>query len=336
MDYHILEIDSFELSNGKRFNIQLSYQLFGQELFTAPIVLVNHSLTGDSNVTGESGWWQSVVGPEHIIDTNHYTILAFNIPGNGFADLDEAFTEYYKQFKAKDIARIFSIGLDQLKIDNLFAIIGGSVGGGLVWELASIRPELADHLVPVAADWKATDWLIANCHIQDDILNHSSQPIEDARKHAMTFYRTPESFTEKFQRQKEADGFKVESWLNHHAHRLQDRFKLSAYKMMNQILKTVQVTDDNQEFINIAKTIRGHIHIITIDSDLLFKSDQNWATFVDLKSVKENVSIGEIKSIHGHDAFLIEHGQLSKLLKPIFDQKKIKNDNNKLSYIRHW
>jgi homoserine O-acetyltransferase len=45
---------------------------------------------------------------------------------------------------------------------------------------------------------KATDWLIANCFLQEQILNNSSKPIQ--MQHAMLCYRTPESFAAKFQR----------------------------------------------------------------------------------------------------------------------------------------
>jgi len=151
----------------------------------------------------------------------------------------------------------------------------------------------------------------------------------------MTFYRTPESFTEKFNRTKATPSiYNVESWLNHHGEKLNERFKLSAYKMMNHILKTVDITDGQDSFLEVAKKIEGHIHIITIDSDLFFKSSENWKTFVDLKTVKNNVTIGEIKSIHGHDAFLIEYQQLNRLLKPIFDQHLKKNDSFQPFYIQ--
>ena len=201
----------------------------------------------------------------------------------------------------------------------MFATIGGSVGGGLAWELAALRPNLIEHLIPVATDWKSTDWLIANCHIQDAILNNSTQPLEDARMHAMTLYRTPESLTQKFSRTKKNESlFNVESWLNHHGKKLNDRFILSAYKMMNQILRTIDITEDQGDFLEVAKEISSTIHIVTINSDLFFKPDENWTTFVELKTVKDNVEIKEIKSLHGHDAFLIEFDQLSKFLKPIF------------------
>ena len=77
-------------------------------------------------------------------------------------------------------------------------MIGGSVGGGIAWEMIAIEPKLTQNLIAIATDWKSTDWLIANCYLQEKILNNSRNPIEDARIHAMMCYRTPESFKEKY------------------------------------------------------------------------------------------------------------------------------------------
>ena len=157
---HII-IPSFTTESGAQFqNIELSYQLFGQPLGNAPVVLVNHALTGNSNVAGENGWWSEIIGDEKTIDTQKYTVLAFNIPGNGF---DGFVIDDYKSFIARDIARIFLIGLKELKIKKLFALIGGSLGGGIAWEMMVLNPQLTQHFIPVATDWKSTDWLIANC-----------------------------------------------------------------------------------------------------------------------------------------------------------------------------
>jgi len=319
-----IKIPKYNTESGKTIDIRLSYQTFGKTLYDAPIVLVNHALTANSNVTGEQGWWNDLIGDTKCIDTNLYTVLAFNIPGNGYDNKSENLIENYKDFTARDIAKFFALGLEQLKIEQLFAVIGGSVGGGIAWELAALKPDLIAHLIPVATDWKSTDWLIANCHIQDAILNHSSEPLADARMHAMTLYRTPESLTQKFERTKKTNAlYNIESWLNYHGHNLNNRFNLSAYKMMNQILRTIDITEGRNDFLEVASKITSSIHIITINSDLFFKAEENWSTYVDLKSVKENVTIHEIKSIHGHDAFLIEFDQLARFLKPIF---KIKAD----------
>jgi homoserine O-acetyltransferase len=48
------------------------------------IVLVNHALTGNSQVVGDTGWWNDLIGVNKTIDTTKYTVLAFNVPGNGF------------------------------------------------------------------------------------------------------------------------------------------------------------------------------------------------------------------------------------------------------------
>ena len=319
---HYIHIDDFINEKGNSSSIKLSYQTFGKNLDEAPIVLVNHALTGNSNVCGEDGWWKELIGEDKCIDTNTYSILTFNIPGNGIDGLTENLIDNYKDFNARDITKIFALGLQQLNINSLFAVIGGSVGGGIAWELASLKPNLIEHMIPIAADWKSTDWLIANCYIQDNILNNSSKPLSDARIHAMTLYRTPESLAKKFGRtKKDIELYNVESWLHYHGKVLNKRFQLSAYKMMNQVLRTIDITHNRGNFLEVASTIKSHIHIITINSDLFFKAEENWNTYVELKRIKENVTIGEIKSIHGHDGFLIEYDQLSTLLEPIFQSK---------------
>jgi homoserine O-acetyltransferase len=297
--------------------IKLSYQTFGKALGTAPIVLVNHALTGNSDVAGEHGWWLDLVGDNKVIDTKLYTILSFNIPGNGF---DGFVIDNYKDFVARDVAELFLIGLEELKTGKLFAVVGGSLGGGIAWEMAVLKPNLAEHLVVIATDWKSTDWLIANCQIQEQFLLNSKHPVHDARMHAMLCYRTPESFKERFQRTKNEDLeiFNVESWLLHHGKKLQERFQLSAYKLMNQLLRTIDVTKGRDENFNVLENIEANIHIIGVDSDLFFTAEENRETQKQLALTHPNVTYSEIHSVHGHDAFLMEYEQLEEIIEGIF------------------
>lgn len=313
-----LTLQNFTTESGAFYaGLNLSFQVFGAELHTAPIVLVNHALTGNSQVVGENGWWNDLIGEHKTIDTTKYTILAFNVPGNGF---DGFSIENYSDFNTRDIARIFIEGIRFLEIKKLYAIIGGSVGGGIAWEMVALEPKITQHLIPIATDWKSTDWLIANCFLQEQILKNSSKPIEDARTHAMLCYRTPESFAAKFQRttNEELAVFNVESWLLHHGEKLQKRFQISSYKMMNQLLKTIDITRNSDSFEDITSKIEADIHIIGINSDLFFTANENKATYEELKKYKNKVSYQEIVSIHGHDAFLIEYKQLHNLLQDIF------------------
>lgn len=317
-------IQEFITESGASYHsIPLHFTLAGQPLHSAPIVLVNHALTGNSQVTGENGWWNDLIGEGKTIDTSVYTILAFDVPGNG---TNSFLIENYLDFTARDIAKIFIEGVKALQIEKLFAIIGGSVGGGIAWEILALAPNITENLIPIASDWKSTDWLIANCFLQEQILNNSSKPIEDARIHAMLCYRSPESFKEKFQRtiNQELLIFNIESWLAHHGKKLQKRFQLSSYKLMNQLLKTIDITRNSESFENLLSQTKASIHIVGINSDLFFTAKENVETYEELKKFKDNVFYSEIDSVHGHDAFLIEYKQLDHLLADIFKAETIK------------
>ncbi|MEO8237450.1 MAG: alpha/beta fold hydrolase [Flavobacterium sp.] len=319
-----INIQNFTTENGALYRtLPLSFTFFGLPLHSAPVILVNHALTGNSQVTGENGWWNDLIGEGKTIDTKKYTILSFNVPGNG---IDSFVIENYQDFTTRDIARIFLKGIETLKIEQVYAIIGGSVGGGIAWEMLALEPNITENLIPIATDWKSTDWMIANCFLQEQILNNSSKPIEDARIHAMLCYRSPESFKEKFQRTVNEDLsiFNIESWLLHHGEKLQKRYQLASYKLMNQLLKTIDITRNSADFETLMSKTNANIHIIGINSDLFFTPKENQETFRELKKFKDNVFYSEINSIHGHDAFLIEYKQLDHLLADIFKAETIK------------
>ena len=90
--------------------------------------------------------------------------------------------------------------------------------------------------------------------------------------HAMLCYRTPASFEVCFDRSKTQDLqlFNIESWLLHHGEKLQGRFHLSAYKLMNQLLRTIDISSLNVAVSTTLSSIKSEIVMIGIDSDLFF------------------------------------------------------------------
>ncbi|PVX52292.1 homoserine O-acetyltransferase [Balneicella halophila] len=303
----------FTTEKGTRYpELSVSFQIFGKKLYSAPIVLVNHALTGNSDVVSEKkGWWKEIVGEGKLIDLNKYTVIALNIPGNGY---DNIFFNNYKDFSVKDIAEIFYSVLAELNVQKLHAIIGGSLGGSIAWQIACLYPSFSEYIVPIASDWKATDWVIGHSAIQENILLNSKQPLEDARKMAMLFYRTPASFTQKFNRTKTEDKlqFNVESWLNHHGKKLNERYKLKAYLLMNHLLTTIRIEEDD------LSQIQSKIVQIAVNSDLYYVADENIKTQKILNQKGIENEYYEIQSIHGHDAFLIEHQQITNFLQHVF------------------
>ncbi|SIT21284.1 alpha/beta fold hydrolase [Chryseobacterium gambrini] len=301
---------SYRTYSQKEYNIPLSYQLFGKDLFSAPIILVNHALTGNSNVSGEKGWWKQLVGEHQVIDTDQYTVLCFNIPGNGF---DDFFIDECEDFTPSDIANIFLKGLEILNIKSLHAIIGGSLGGGIGWEMLVKKPHLAEIFIPVACDFKTHDWLHAQCLVQKFLLNQNDEPLQKARIHAMLCYRTPESLNSRFQNRysEEKQRLESEDWLVYHGKALNERFSLKSYKLMNHLLMNINTNEEHLE------KIQARMHMISVDTDLFFPASEIRMCFEKLKEKNKDVFYHEITSVHGHDAFLMEYKQLNTIIKNI-------------------
>ena len=113
-----LDFPHYKTLSGGLMDLKISYKSFGCPLGTAPVVLVNHSLTGNADVTGEEGWWPQIIGPDKLIDTQVYSVLAFNFPGNGD---DSYLIEDYEQLVLRDIAFLVKEALDKLEIQKLYA-----------------------------------------------------------------------------------------------------------------------------------------------------------------------------------------------------------------------
>lgn len=301
---------SYRTDSQKEYNIPLSYQLFGKDLFSAPIILVNHALTGNSNVSGEKGWWKQLIGEHQVIDTEQYTVLCFNIPGNGF---DDFFIDECEDFTPSDIANIFLKGLEILNIKSLHAIIGGSLGGGIGWEMLVKNPHLAEIFIPVACDFKTHDWLHAQCLVQKFLLNQNDEPLQKARIHAILCYRTPESLNSRFQNRysEEKQRLESEDWLVYHGKALNERFSLKSYKLMNHLLMNINANEEHLE------KIQARMHMISVDTDLFFPPSEIRMCFEKLKEKNKDVFYHEITSVHGHDAFLMEYKQLNTIIKNI-------------------
>ncbi len=313
-----IEVKNVQIYSGREVDFHLSYQNFGQDINQFPVVVVNHSLTGNSNVSGQNGWWKDLIGKNKLIDTDRFAVLAFNIPGNCFG---KEKNEFLDDLILGDVAKAFNKAISQLGINRVHSLIGGSVGGGLVWEMGALNPELFQNLIPIAANYKSSDWLLANTYLQSKLLENSSDPIVDARIHAMLTYRNPLSLNKKFQNETDGLSRKVTNWLDFHGDTLKNRFELDAYKTMNKFLSSIDIeTYANSNIENLIKKIKSNVYIISINTDLLFTDYELRETYKKLSLIKDNIYYYQIKSNHGHDAFFIEFDQIKNFLKDCYKE----------------
>ena len=80
---------------------------------------------------------------------------------------------------------------------------------------------------------------------------------------------------------------------------------------MNHLLMNINAEETQLE------KIEARMHMISVDTDLFFPASEIRMCFEKLTKKKENVFCHEIKSIHGHDAFLMEYKQLNNIIKNI-------------------
>ena len=314
LNYH--KFENFKLSSGENVSVSLSYQTFGLQLGKGPLVVVNHSLTGDSNISGDNGWWSELIGSKKMINTDKFCVMCINIPGNiqekrGF--------NYGNKWILSDVAKLFVQLLKNLGVRKVHSLIGGSIGGGLVWEMGLLDENFFENLIPVAADYKASDWLISNTYFQNLILKNSKNPVFDARVHAMLSYRNPKSINRRFKiKSNDLNERKVIDWLNHHGNKLKEKFSLKSYIHMNHLLSSIGYNYENK-FLKLITKNKSKIHLVGVNSDLLFPNFEIENTYNLLSTIKRNIYYYQIQSDHGHDAFLIEFKQMKNKLNHIFE-----------------
>lgn len=142
-------------------NVNLAYETWGTLNSTRDnVVVICHALTGNAHVSGNDGWWNGVVGPKQVIDTEKYFVIAVNALGgcNGssgpttLASDGKPYGLYFPLVTVRDMVRSQIMLLDILDIPRVELVIGASLGGMQAWEWAILGQSRVGHTVVIAAD----------------------------------------------------------------------------------------------------------------------------------------------------------------------------------------
>ena len=122
-------------------NFALAYQTYGElNNEKSNTILVCHALSGDQYLagphplTGKLGWWELVVGPGKLLDTDRYFIICTNILGGCMGTVGpKEINPHTKRFwgldfpviTIRDMVNAQAMLLDHLHIEKLFCAIGG-------------------------------------------------------------------------------------------------------------------------------------------------------------------------------------------------------------------
>ncbi len=327
-------------------DFQIAYETWGQlNAYKSNAVLVCHALTGDQYVIGTNpvtmkpGWWETLLGPGKPIDTNKYFVICANILGGcmgttGPASLDpKTGRPYGLNFPVITISDMVNAQvrlIDHFGVDQLFAVIGGSMGGMQVLDWAVNHKERCFAAMPIATAARHSSQNIAFHEVgrqavmadpewcRGDYLNQGRVPTKGlavARMAAHITYLSEEALHHKFGRNLQnrdtrtfsfdAD-FQVESYLRHQGSTFVDRFDANAYLYITRAMDYFEIAAAHGDVLaNAFKGTKTRFLVVSFTSDWLYPTRESRDIVQALNAVAANVSFVEIESNKGHDAFLL-------------------------------
>jgi homoserine O-acetyltransferase/O-succinyltransferase len=326
---------------------QIAYQTYGElNAARSNAVLVCHALTGDQHVanpnpvTGKSGWWETIIGPGKIVDTDRFFVICSNVIGGclgstGPASLNPATGKPYgldlPVITIRDMVRAQAMLVDHFGIDRLLAVIGGSMGGMQVLEWAASYPERVFSAMPIATGARHTSQNIAFHEVGRQAImadpewsagryieagKKPEKGLAVARMAAHITYLSEAALHRKFGRNLQdrdsltfgfdAD-FQIESYLRHQGMSFVDRFDANSYLYMTRAMDYFDLAADHGG--RLADAFAGtdtRFCLVSFTSDWLFPTAESRQVVHALNAAGASVSFVEIETDRGHDAFLLD------------------------------
>jgi len=359
----------FALETGGLLNdITVEYETYGilnSEKSNA--ILVIHALSGDAHAAGwdanwkedgrpwngkKPGWWDSVIGPGKALDTDKFFIICSNGLGSCFGttgpkDINpETGKPWGLDFPTVMIGDWVNLQvrlIDYLKIDKLYGVVGGSLGGQQVIEWSMAYPERVLKCAVLATAPKlSTQGLAFNAVGRHSILNDPAfnggqyydgegpkTGLSAARMLAHITYLSEQAMELKFGRRLQDKEnldfdfgieFEVESYLNHQGESFIEKFDANSYLYITRAMDYYDAaTKWGSGDINQAvKRVKSDMLVMTFSTDWLYSPNQGRALAEAIASSGQRVTYVTVDSDYGHDAFLVEVKQVSALLSSFF------------------
>ena len=355
-----IKLDSGEVLE----NVTVAYETYGElNKEKSNAILICHALTGDAHAAGwhkgdkKAGWWEIVIGPGKALDSEKYFIICSNVLGGckgttGPSSINPKTGKPYgldfPVITIGDMVKVQKKLVEHFKIDQLNTIIGGSMGGMQVLEWMVRHPKMMKKAIPIATAAMSSpqqiafnevgrqsifsdpDWNNGNYYETGKIPENG---LSLARMIAHITYLSDESMDIKFGRDLQDKDeisydftidFQVESYLKHQGETFVKRFDANSYLF---ITKAVDLFDlsVNDSLIDGFKCVESKVNVISVDSDWLYPTEQSTEIVTALNANNIETSFSEIKSNYGHDAFLIEKGQLNHILSKFLSENLVED-----------
>ncbi|WP_027474803.1 homoserine O-succinyltransferase MetX [Curvibacter gracilis] len=347
----------------------LAYETYGTlNAERSNAVLICHALNASHHVAGvyegqpkSEGWWDNMIGPGKPVDTNRYFVIGVNNLGSCFGstgpmhvnpDTGRVYGADFPVVTVEDWVNAQARLLDALGIQQLAAVMGGSLGGmqALSWTLQ--YPERMRHAVVVAsapnlnAENIAFNEVARRAIVTDPdfhgghFYEHNVVPkrgLRIARMIGHITYLSDDVMNEKFGRQlreavvDSATGyrystqdveFQIESYLRYQGDKFSEYFDANTYLLITRAL----------DYFDPARSFGGSLSaalaqakcrflLVSFTTDWRFSPQRSREIVKGLLDNRRDVSYAEIDAPHGHDAFLLEDPRYLDVVRAYFNHK---------------
>lgn len=317
------------------------------------VVVVLHALTGDSHITGPAGpghptpgWWDGVAGPGAPIDTDRWCAISTNVLGGCQGSTGPSTTapdgrpwgSRFPAITVRDQVAADVAALAALGINEVAAVVGGSMGGARALEWAVGHPDSVRAALVLAVGARATadqigtqstqvaaitsdpDWQGGDYH-HTGRTPHTG--MELARRFAHLTYRGELELDERFGNDAQGDEdpttggrFAIQSYLEYQGAKLVERFDPGTYVTLTDALSSHDVGRGRGGVAAALQSCRVPVVVGGITSDRLYplRLQQELA---DLLPGCSELNI--VESRFGHDGFLVETEAVGALIRRTLD-----------------
>jgi len=345
------------------------------------VILVCHALSGDAHAAGiaktppaEStrdgfgaadrdgtagkglGWWDGMIGPGKAFDTDRFYVVATNLLGGCRGTTGPSSTNpatgrpYGADFPVitvADMVRTERAFLDQLGIERLAAVAGGSLGGMQALEWAIMFPDQVDAVVAIASTHALHPQGVAwNAIARDAIMRDPAWQGGDyygtgaapdagmgvARMVGHVTYLSAQALDEKFGRRLQPSPgeappddvrytitdaeFQVESYLRHQAESFVKRFDANTYLYTSRALTYFDLA--RQHGGSLARALAGvsaRTLLLAFSSDWLYPPSASAEVADALRALGKPAELQVIDAPYGHDCFLLEEARQTPIIR---------------------
>jgi homoserine O-acetyltransferase/O-succinyltransferase len=367
--------------------VRVAYETYGS-LSPARdnVILVCHALSGDAHAAGVAktapaestrdgfgaadrdgtspkglGWWDGMIGPGKAFDTDRYFVVATNLLGGcggttGPSAANPATGRPYGAdfpvITVADMVRTERAFLDQLGIERLAAVAGGSLGGMQALEWAVLYPDQVDAIVPIASTHALHPQGVAwNAIARESIMRDPAWQgghyygtgrapeagMGVARTVGHVTYLSAEALEEKFGRglQPSAGGvvpadirysitepeFQVESYLRHQADSFVRRFDANTYLYTSRALTYFDLARQHGGSLTQALAeVRARTLLIAFSSDWLYPPVASQEIADALSGLGKPAEFHVIEAPYGHDCFLLEEARQTPIIRRFLER----------------